>query len=1247
MRFHRLVTENLGPLHGRTVIDWDKDLPDSSLFLLVGPTGAGKSTILDAISLALFGATPRQSGSEGEPRELMSRGMGHALVELEWSRRAPGGRVRFRSTWESWRARRKADGAFQPVIRKLERWGPGDETWTTLAGGSKQKDHKEAFTAALDNMAAEDFQRTVALPQGRFAEFLHANDNDKVRVLERLTDLGQYRAIGRAAQERWQQAGRERDEARLVLGEVKVLGEPERMQLTAEVAARRAEAESLAADVAEGRQLAAWLDEGRRLERAFVDADADLRAAEGFERDAGPLRERIDAHRRASPVHAAQAMSRQRTEEHARLEAQLATQASLVDLERQSVERTAAAVVAAESAAKAARDTRTEAAGPIEAAKQLRAQAQERRKDHDAAEAQRRTAQEDERRAKVAVTASEQVVEGLQGRLRTLDEELKSRQAERDWDGHLPRLRDTLDRLTRDRAEEHAIEGACGRAEAALNAVQERWNGAVLSNDKAAAALLSAEDGLSQRRAALEQRLGASAVGSISELTDRIAEEIVRGQSIRRWFDASTSRDGRLKHHAAAGLDLQRARAEDAEGEAQLTALGEAVRVAEVAVRNAEDAARNAERAEFAARLAEGLSSGAPCPVCGATEHPAPARPTEPHLHENGDSAVLTAKAALDAARERAKAQEGICRSLHGKLQGALAAETAARGSLEEAEANVERFRVEVSGRVGASTAEVERLLLEARRALAASQEAKKALDALQLEVSNAEARRKACEAAALASKEELAHTRLAVSEAEFRHKSERDRLSTIRTRVREEADQLRAGFENLRVSVEDPSLSGLTERLRWMEQRAAEFRGKTEEVTTLRAEAEGARAELEQQRAGLAMAADRASSADMRWVESRARLDEATAAAARALGGRDPDAVDAELIAAAAAAERSLVEANAARDLSRNSLNAAESSLARSRGQLEGAVAALREALEALATALGASAFPGVEAAAAAILEPHEHERLTTEIDRRVAELQRCRTLHERAAQGRAGHEHTRPVVAEHWSVFAADPEAITERLHDLDLRQQAAKKAEGAAENALRQDDANRLDHSAKAEAVERATANYNLHDRLHKLIGTGDGAAFQKYAQFLGLGQLVASANVVLTQLFPRYELCTSWEGEGATSLRFAVRDRFQADEKRPISTLSGGETFVISLALALGLAGTRRLQLQVETLLLDEGFGTLDRDALQQVLAALTELRNRGLRVGIVSHVEVLREQISDQIRLIPCAPGRSRVEVHRS
>jgi exonuclease SbcC len=177
-----------------------------------------------------------------------------------------------------------------------------------------------------------------------------------------------------------------------------------------------------------------------------------------------------------------------------------------------------------------------------------------------------------------------------------------------------------------------------------------------------------------------------------------------------------------------------------------------------------------------------------------------------------------------------------------------------------------------------------------------------------------------------------------------------------------------------------------------------------------------------------------------------------------------------------------------------------------------------------------------------------------------------------------------------------------------------------------------------------LKLAETEARVWETLHGYIGKGDGDQFQQFAQALNLGQLLHKANVHLARLRKRYRLISRVEN-GLPTLDFDLEDRDQAGATVSPRSLSGGERFLVSLALALGLSDFRSVKMPIETLLLDEGFGTLDPDTLEVALAALSQLQTESRQVGIISHVVGLRERPIPCIEVRPIGGGRSEVKPH--
>jgi exonuclease SbcC len=180
----------------------------------------------------------------------------------------------------------------------------------------------------------------------------------------------------------------------------------------------------------------------------------------------------------------------------------------------------------------------------------------------------------------------------------------------------------------------------------------------------------------------------------------------------------------------------------------------------------------------------------------------------------------------------------------------------------------------------------------------------------------------------------------------------------------------------------------------------------------------------------------------------------------------------------------------------------------------------------------------------------------------------------------------------------------------------------------------------HAQLAADLERQQQEARRWRRLAELIGSADGKKFSEFAQGLTLARLVELANRHLARLNDRYHIQRNPEEH----LDLLIVDDYQAGASRSMNSLSGGESFLVSLALALGLSELAGRKTQIDTLFIDEGFGTLDPDTLDVALSALETLQGSGKMIGIISHVEALKERVSTQIHVRRGAGGISTLRV---
>ncbi len=284
-----------------------------------------------------------------------------------------------------------------------------------------------------------------------------------------------------------------------------------------------------------------------------------------------------------------------------------------------------------------------------------------------------------------------------------------------------------------------------------------------------------------------------------------------------------------------------------------------------------------------------------------------------------------------------------------------------------------------------------------------------------------------------------------------------------------------------------------------------------------------------------------------------------------------------------------------------------------------------------ALTEKLAKSPLATPEALRAAKLHPDE-ERTLTELKTRLDETRErlAGSLETLTAEITRLRENQTPEGEAH-EKLAADCQAAERRFDQLsenlaNLRAQLNRDAE------------NRKTLAARTTALDEERAKLKTWRMLHGLIGDSRGKKFRLYAQGVSLDLLIRHANRHLVSLTERYQLAR----RAGEELDLEIEDRFQAGVTRPMASLSGGESFLASLALALGLSDLAGRNVQIDSLFIDEGFGSLDSDSLEVAISALEGLRQANKTVGVISHVEILQERVSTQIQVEKQPNGTSQL-----
>jgi len=198
------------------------------------------------------------------------------------------------------------------------------------------------------------------------------------------------------------------------------------------------------------------------------------------------------------------------------------------------------------------------------------------------------------------------------------------------------------------------------------------------------------------------------------------------------------------------------------------------------------------------------------------------------------------------------------------------------------------------------------------------------------------------------------------------------------------------------------------------------------------------------------------------------------------------------------------------------------------------------------------------------------------------------------------------------------------------------------GANSQILNTNEHNLKHNGEKHTEKEKQQQICNRWGNLNELIGSSDGKKYRNFAQALTFEHLIGLANSQLQKMSERYLLKRI--EDTANPFELVVIDKFHNCDERTAQNLSGGEKFIVSLSLALGLSNMASRNMRIDTMFIDEGFGTLDTDYLDIALSALSNLQNEGKLIGVISHLSELKERIATHIEITPKGNGYSWVEV---
>ncbi|WP_338802223.1 AAA family ATPase [Pseudomonas sp. RSB 5.4] len=1212
MKILAIRLKNLASLAGPFEIDFTAEpLASAGLFAITGPTGAGKSTLLDALCLALFGAVPRLNNTgrdakvpdadgeiaTGDPRTLLRRGTGEGYAEVDFV--GVDGR-RYRARWEANRAREKAGGKLQASRQSLR-----DIDQDQLLA-SQKGEYKTQLEAAL-GLNFEQFTRAVLLAQSEFSAFLKADDNDRSELLEKLTDTALYTRLGRRAFDKTKEA---REAHKLLQDQatgVTPLAPEARAELDERFNAAQQQLKLQQAQLKQLEQQHSWLKDLRQLQDAQQAAAEQLHSAQQQWESLAGERLKLTRLEQLAP-------QRHQFARKTELDAQLTPLAAQIAAHTEQHGELNERQTQLEQALDAAKIALTEAQQRHSESAPLLRQAFEEQSTLARLAKDTALSADARQAAEQACTQGQSTIQALQEKQAEVAQRLQKMAAELEQSAHLAPLSDAWNAY-RDRLQQLMLIGNRlnkGQAELATLEQNAAHSAEALATQKQQLEVLFKEAG-AEPDAVAEQ------IGILGTLLQDNRKQLRAIEDLTRLWASQQElekRDAELQQRLLdAQQERERLTQDGVKSKAELSVAEQTLNVTRELLER-QRLARSASVEELRAQLQDDQ----PCPVCGSNEHPY--HQPEALLQSLGrhdESEQASAQQAVDQLKEKLT-------DLRAEVGGVIARQKELLQQQEQLSAQLQAL---------APSLEAHPLAPQLLNQDADKRDAWLARQTAQLNQSITQDEQR--QSALLTLQQDAARLTQQLRNAETAHQqaaqhlsNQQRELSSDRQRLDEElsafASLLPADtLEALRIEPAATFMQldrQIAERLAQVEQQKEELAEQQQRQQTLEKEQDRQHSRVQQLQ-----------SAEQQFSTLAAQQQACQAQLAQLLGEHS-------------SAEHWQQQLEQAVEQARNAETSTASELQNVRTQLVQISAELKaqqERLQALQSEDGELTQKIADwRAHHPELDDGGLEDLLCVDEAQLSELRQRLQHNEKAIeQAKVLLQERDQRLADHQAQHNGnlDAEQLAGALADLQQQfnlseQQCAELRAEQAEDQRRQNA-----NQALAQQIADAYAEYQRWARLNALIGSATGDTFRKIAQAYNLDLLVHHANVQLRQLVKRYRL-----KRGGSMLGLLVMDTEMGDELRSVHSLSGGETFLVSLALALGLASMASSTLKIESLFIDEGFGSLDPESLQLAMDALDGLQAQGRKVAVISHVQEMHERIPVQIQVQRQGNGLSTLEV---